>query len=104
MRPAFFDGIAEAVQRADTGVPAPGELQLDGATRADHLVIDYVRSHSDQGQIAALLADDFMARCVRDQVSETFECDGIAILHEFGDGFAQRKYLSQIGFAPERSL
>ena len=36
----YINRVAEAVQRADAGIAAPGEDELFGAAHADHLVID----------------------------------------------------------------
>ena len=60
-RPAVLDGIAQAVQRADAGIAAPGEDHLLGAAHADQLVVDEVRRHADQREVAAALPDHLVA-------------------------------------------
>jgi hypothetical protein len=81
--------VAEPVQRADAGVAAPGEDQLAGAAGADELVVDEVRRHPDQGQVAAPLPDHLVPGGERDQVGETFHGHGVAVtdrpLHGFGE-------------------
>jgi hypothetical protein len=84
-RPAFFDGIAQAVQRADAGIASPGKNQFPDEAHSDHLVVENIGRHADQGEIAAILADDFMARGKGDEVRESFEGDGVAIVDEPGD-------------------
>ena len=87
MRPAFFHRVAQAMQRSHAGIAAPGKLQLGGAAGADHLIVKHVRRHADQLQVTALLADDFVARRIGNQVREAFEGDGIAILDKLLDRF-----------------
>ncbi|MNP62146.1 hypothetical protein D3C76_1573980 [compost metagenome] len=84
------------MQRTHTRVTAPGEDQLAGATGADQLVVDQVRSHAHQGQVALALTDDLVAGGSRDQVGETFEGDGIAILDELLHGFVKRENCSHL--------
>ncbi len=90
MRPAFLDRIAQPVQRTHTGVAAPGKDQLLGAAGADHLVVDQIRRHADQGQIAFLLADDFVAGRKRNQMREAFQGRGGPVghisIHRLGQG------------------
>ena len=81
-RPAVLDRVAQPVQRADAGVAAPGEHQPAGAAHPDQLVVDDVRRHPHQRQVAAPLADDLVAGGERDQVGEAFERDGVAVVHE----------------------
>ncbi len=38
-RPAPLDGVAQAMERSDAGIAAPGEHQLARAAAADHLVV-----------------------------------------------------------------
>src|SRR5437763_11003001 len=42
-RPALLDRVAQPVERAHAGIPAPGEGQLPSTVRADQLVVDDVR-------------------------------------------------------------
>lgn len=50
--PVVFDGISESVKRPDTRIVIPGEGDLSNATRSDELVIDEIRRHADDGQLA----------------------------------------------------
>ena len=81
--------VPEPVQRADTGITAPGEDELAHAARADELVVNQVWRHPDQGQVAAPLPDHFVAGGERDQVGETLHSDGVPVmdgpLHGFGE-------------------
>src|SRR6266849_4479587 len=86
-RPIVLDSVPQTVQRADSGITAPGEDELRSAARADQLVIYKVRGHPDQGQVAAPLADNLMAGSKRDQVGEAFQRNDIAIAHHFLDRF-----------------
>jgi hypothetical protein len=94
-RPLVFDGIAEAVQRADARIAAPGEFHSARRTGADQLVVENVRRHADQKQILFALPDHFMAGGIGDQVGETLHGDGIAVMHVFGNGFRQRNQSRQ---------
>ena len=75
----MFDRIAQAMQRTDAGIAAPGERQLARAAHADQLVVDQVRRHADQVQVAPALADDLVAGRERDQVREAFQRDARAV-------------------------
>ncbi|MNQ57423.1 hypothetical protein D3C85_715790 [compost metagenome] len=89
VRPLLLHRVAQAVQRADAGVAAPGEDQLPGAAGTDQLVVDQVGGHAHQGQLLLALTDDLVTGGSRNQVGEAFEGDGIAIVDEALDGFAQ---------------
>ena len=89
-RPAVLDRIAQPMQRADAGIAAPREGQLARAAHADHLVVDQVRRHADQVQVAPALADDLVPGGERDQVGEAFQRDARAVGDVRGDRLAQR--------------
>src|SRR5690606_1177772 len=78
--PSGLDSITHAVQRADTGVAAPGKNELLDATGTDHLVVDQVRGHADERQITLFLADDLVPGGEGDQVGEAFHRDGVSVL------------------------
>jgi hypothetical protein len=78
-RPAVLVGIAEPVQRANTGVPDPGEYELIGAAHADELIVNEVGRHSDQGEVPAALADDLVPRRKRDEMGEPLHSHRIAV-------------------------
>ena len=69
------------------GVPSPREHQLANHSHADHLVVQEIRRHANQRQIAAALPNHFMARRIRNEVGETFETDRIAVSDMFCDCF-----------------
>ncbi len=85
-RPAAFDCVAEAVQRADAGVAAPREDELARAAAADHLVVEQVRRHADQRQIRDALPDDLVPGGKGDEVGKALERDTVARAHETRDG------------------
>ena len=93
--PPVFDGIAHAVQRTDAGIAAPGEDQFARATHPDQLVVDHVRRHANQRQVAPVLPDQLVPGGVRDQMREALERDGVAVADELLDGSSQREQLGQ---------
>ena len=86
---ARLDRVAEAVQRADARVAAPGEDQLARAAGADQLVVDDVRRHPHERQVALALADDLVPGGDGDQVGEALQRDGVAVVDEVGDGVGE---------------
>ena len=85
----MLDRVAEPVQRPDARVAAPRKDQLARTAHADHLIVDHVRRHADQSQIALLLTDHFVTGGEGDQVCEPFERDGVAVVDKRGNGFVQ---------------
>jgi hypothetical protein len=85
-RPVLLHGIPEPMQQSETGVPGPGKNEFFGAAHADHLIEDNVGAKPDEGQIAALLPDDFVSCRKWDEVTKAFKRDGIAIVDKFLDG------------------
>src|SRR5438445_637291 len=79
-RPAVLDRVAEAMQRADARVAAVGEDELAGGTDADHLVVQQIRRHPDQLQLATPLAQQLMPGGERNQVGESLERDAVTIV------------------------
>jgi hypothetical protein len=86
---ARLDGLAEAVQRAHPRVAAPGEHELAGAARADQLVVDDVRRHADERQVPLALADHLVAGGDGYEMREALERDGVAVMHDVGDGVGE---------------
>jgi hypothetical protein len=84
-RPSMLDRVAQPMQRADTGIAAPGEDQLVRASHPDELIVDKVGGHPHQGQIAPALADDLVAGGRGNQMSESLQRDDVAVVHEFAD-------------------
>ena len=83
-RIAVLHGVPKAMQRANTGIPAPGEDQLSGTAHPDQLVVDHVRCHPDQSQVPPLLANDLMSGGKRDEMGEAFHGDGGAVGEQVG--------------------
>ncbi len=90
----MLDGVAEAMQRADPGVAAIGEHEPAGGAHPDHLVVEHVRRHPDQLEVAATLPQQLMAGREGDQVRETLERHAVAIRDELADGLVERYQLS----------
>ena len=95
-RPAVLDRVAEAMQRAHARVAAVGEHQLARRADPEHLVVEQVRRHPDQLQLAPPLAQHLVAGGERDQVREALQRHRIAVVHELGDGLAEREDLSHV--------
>ena len=87
--PGVLHRITEPVQRADAGIAAPGEDQPAHAAGADELVVDHVRGHPDQREVAALLPDHFVPGGERNEVGEAFHGHGVAVMNGRGDGFGE---------------
>ena len=85
--PVVFDRVAQAVQRPDARISAPGEDDLLDAPGADELIVDQVRGHADHGEIALGLPDDLVSGGERDQVREPFQGDRVAVANRFADRF-----------------
>src|ERR1700742_4901408 len=86
------------MKRADARIAAPGEFQCASDTHPDHLIVEDIRRHADQGQIPPSLANDLMTRRIRDEVREALERDRVAI----PDGGCDS--LLQLGKARQHSL
>jgi hypothetical protein len=84
-----LDRVAQPVKRADAGVASPRERELARAAGADQLVVDDVRRHPDEREVAPALTDQLVAGRVRNQVREAFERDDVAVAHELRDRLAQ---------------
>ena len=69
------------------------------AARADELVVDQVRGHPDERQVAPALPDDLVARGERDEVGEALERDGVAVADQLGHRLGQRHDLRHMGKA-----
>ena len=69
------------MQRAHPRIAAPGELHRLGDAHANHLVVEDVRRHPDEGEVAAALTDDLVARGIGDQVREPLQGYAVAVAH-----------------------
>ncbi|MCY1306785.1 hypothetical protein D9M70_566650 [compost metagenome] len=95
-RPLVFDRVAEAVQRADAGIAAPGKFHAARRAHADQLVVENVGRHAHEIEVLAALADHLMARGIGDQMGEAFHGDGIAIPDIVADGLGERNDLRHV--------
>ena len=77
------------MERTDAGIPQPGEHHFASDAGPDHLVVDHVRGHPDQREVAALLPDQLVPRRERDEVGEAFHGHGVAVMDGRGDGFGE---------------
>jgi hypothetical protein len=89
-RPAVLHGVAEAMQRADAWIPAPGEDEFARAAHADQLVVDDVRRHAQERQVPPAAPDQLVPGGVRDQVREALERDRVGVADELVDRLPQR--------------
>ena len=74
-------------------VAAPGEDQLAGAAGADQLVVDDVRGHPDQRQVAPALPDDLVPGGERDEVGEPLQGHRVAVVDQVRHAVGQRDEL-----------
>ena len=84
--PLFLNSIPEPVQQPNAGIAGPGEDQLAGATRANHLVIKQIRAQANQCQVTLLLSNDFVAGGEWDKVAEAFKGNGVAVVDQVMNG------------------
>ena len=82
------------MQRADAGVPAPGEHERAGAPHPDQLVVDDVRRHAHEGQLAPPLPNQLVTRGVRDEVREALERHDVTVVDQLSHGLGERDALS----------
>src|SRR5262249_50598058 len=92
--PIMLDGVAETVKRADAGISAPGEDEFFRAACTDQLIVNDVGSHANEGELLALLANDFVSGGKRDEMGKAFHGDGVAVAHQRGDCVADRSDFS----------
>ena len=88
-RPAVLHRVPEAVQRADARIPAPREHEPRRAAGADQLIVDDVRRHPHERQVATLLPNHLVARGERNQVGEALHGDGVAIMDGLRHGLVK---------------
>ncbi|MCY1539752.1 hypothetical protein D9M68_753530 [compost metagenome] len=87
--PALLHRVAQAVQRTDAGVAAPGEHQLLRTASSDQQVIYQVGRHAHQGQLTLALTNQLVGRGSWNKVGKTFEGDGVAVIDEALYGVAK---------------
>ena len=73
------------------GLPPHEKTSFFDAAHADELVVDQVRRHADQRQVLAALADDLVARGMRNEVGEAFQRHRVAVANGVFDGFGERR-------------
>ena len=93
-RPSILDGVAKTVQRADSGIPSPGKNQPRSAPGADHLVVNHVRRHPYERELASALPDNLVTGRERDQMREPLEGDRRAVTNKLGNRITQGKQFS----------
>ena len=95
-------GPASTVQPAHPRIAAVGEHQPARHAHPDHLVVQQIRRHPDQLELASTLSQYLVARGERDQVREPLERHAVAIADEVSDGFPKRRDLGHQGAQCER--
>src|SRR5438105_4550426 len=88
---ALFDGTTQAMQWANTGVAQVAEHHLARYACRDHLIVDQVRRHPNQCQVAAVLTYDLMASGKTDEGSKAFNSNRHAVMDILGDRLFQRE-------------
>src|SRR5215510_1957077 len=101
-RPVVLLGIPELMKQTEPWIAGPRKDELLGATHTDHLVVDDIRAHPDQGEIPPLLPNNFMACRKRHQMTEAFERHTVAIVHEFGDCVSQTCHFTHMAVEANR--
>jgi len=90
------------MQRADAGIAAPGENQLRCAARAYELIVNQIRRHPDQRQIAPPCRMIFVPGGKRNEVCEAFQSYHIAVANHFLDRLFEWKNMRQLVIMPWR--
>ena len=75
------------MQRANAGIATPGKRQCAGTTSTNQLIVDQVRRHPDQMQIAFFLAQNFVPGSERNQMGKTFQRHALTIVDISIDDF-----------------
>ncbi len=75
------------MQRTDAGIATPGKRQCAGTTSTNQLIVDQVRRHPDQMQIAFFLAQNFVPGSERNQMGKTFQRHALTIVDISIDDF-----------------
>ena len=92
------------MQRADARIAAPGKLELANATRANQLIVNQVRRHADNRQVALRLANHFVPSGGRNQMRESFERNHVTVVDNVPDGFVECGDSSQLTILPRDLL
>ena len=71
----------------------PTRRQACARAHPDQLVVDQVRRHANERQLASRLADQLVPRSERDQVREALERDRVAVADERSDGLGEGRDL-----------
>src|SRR2546421_11926598 len=88
---AFFDGTTKAMQWANAGDAQVAEHHLPRYACRHHLIIDQVRRHPNQRQVAAVLANDLMSSGKTDEGSKAFYGNRHPVMDILGDRLFQRE-------------
>src|SRR6266700_427925 len=87
----FFDGTTKAMQWANAGVAQVAEHHLPRYACRHHLIVDQVRRHPNQRQVAAVLANDLMSSGKTDEGSKAFNSNRHPVMDILGDRLFQRE-------------
>jgi hypothetical protein len=93
-RPIPLDRIAQPMQRSDAGVATPREDELARTPGTDHLVVQKIGGHPDEGEIPQPLPDNLVSGCKRNQMRESFERDGVSRVNRTSDRLVQLEQLT----------
>src|SRR5262249_25747682 len=85
-----LDRVAESMKAPYTWVASPREHEPAAAAHADHLVVDDVRRHPHEREVAAPASDDLVSGGEGDQVGEALEGDRVAVGDELPDRVCER--------------
>src|SRR5258708_4839127 len=91
--PVRRDRLSQPMQRADTGISTPGKSQPARASHPDHLVIDQVRGHADEVEVAPLLSDDLVPGSMRDEMCESLQGNTLPVMDVAPDRIGQGQEL-----------
>jgi len=90
---AGFRALGDAtdgIEAAHARVAEPAEDQLPGHSRRHHLVVNDIRRHPGEDQVAPALANDLVTGGEGDEVREALDRDRVAVPYELGDGVVHR--------------
>ncbi len=82
------------------GLPPQEKISFDAQPAADQLIVDQIRRHADERQIAPPLPDDFVPGGERNQVCEAFQSHHIAVANHFLDRLFEWKNMRQLVIMP----
>ena len=96
VRPPVLNRVAQPVQRPYTGVAAPREHELARAAHTDELIVDQIRRHAYETQVALLLPHDLITGAEGYEMGEALHGDSGAVVNILRDSIMQRKKCSHL--------